>query len=515
MGMKLKTEILIIGGGATGVGIARDLSLRGIPCILIEKGDLLSGASGRNHGLLHSGARYVVSDPEAAKECIIENEILKKIAPHCIEETGGLFVGLPEDDLYFKDRFLRACEQVGIPAQILSHDETLSLEPNLNPEIKYAIKVPDGSIDPFELVLSNKNDAEMHGAKFLLHTEAIQLKIQQNKIKCVLAKDLLNAEQYLIESSYIINATGAWTNHFLRLADLKIPMALSKGSMLITNQRINQMVINRLRPPSDGDIIVPNKTVSILGTTSIRSEDPEYFEVSPQEVSLLIEEGAKLIPSLKSSRFIRAYAGIRPLFQSEENKKDDRTISRGFVLIDHEKRDGLKNLITITGGKLITYRLMAEKTSDLVCQKMGINKNCSTHIDILPGKSKEKELKDRLKLLKESYSQKRREILCDCELVSREEFEEILKYEDLGCPIDILHRIRLAKGTCQGGFCIYRLIGVLIELKKDINEPVNILKNLIEERWRGIRPILWGDSIREEELIEGIYKGIFNLIHPF
>ncbi|MBM4324250.1 MAG: FAD-dependent oxidoreductase, partial [Deltaproteobacteria bacterium] len=85
--MNLKTEVLIIGGGATGVGIARDLSLRGIPSLLIEKGDFLSGASGRNHGLFHSGARYVVSDPEAARECITENRILRKIVPHCIEET--------------------------------------------------------------------------------------------------------------------------------------------------------------------------------------------------------------------------------------------------------------------------------------------------------------------------------------------------------------------------------------------------------------------------------------------
>src|SRR4030042_2340224 len=95
--MRLKTEVLIVGGGATGVGIARDLSLRRIPCLLIEKGDFTSGASGRNHGLLHSGSRYAVSDPEAAKECIGENRILKRIAPHCVEETEGLFVSLPED----------------------------------------------------------------------------------------------------------------------------------------------------------------------------------------------------------------------------------------------------------------------------------------------------------------------------------------------------------------------------------------------------------------------------------
>lgn len=508
--MRINTEVLIIGGGVTGVGIARDLSLRGIPCVLLEKGDLLSGASGRNHGLLHSGARYAVSDPEAAKECIIENRILKKIAPHCIEDTGGLFISLPHDSTEFKDLFIMSCEKAGIPTQIMSRDEVLYLEPNLSHEIKYAIKVPDGSIDPFELVFSNKEDAEAHGAKFLLHTEATGLTIQENKIKSVLAKDLLNGEEYLIEPSYVINSTGAWTNRFLMLAGLRLPIALSKGSMLITNQRLSQMVINRLRPPADGDIIVPNHTVSILGTTSIRVESPDYFDVTDEEVSLLIEETIKMIPAIRSSRFIRAYSGIRPLYQGQ-NEGDDRSISRGFALIDHGERDGLKNLITITGGKLITYRLMAEKASDLVCQKMGIDKPCSTHITLLPGINRKKDLKDRLKLIEESCIKKKTQIICDCELVSREEIEDILKAETMKDPLDILRRLRIAKGTCQGGFCIYRLTGVFMEITKEIKEPTEILKKLLEERWRGIRPILWGDSIREEELIEGIYKGILNL----
>ena len=158
--MNLKTEVLIVGGGATGVGIARDLSMRGIPCLLIEKGDLTSGASGRNHGLLHSGARYAVSDPEAAKECITENRILKKIAPHCLEETGGLFISLPEDGLEFRDLFLTSCEKVGISATLLSREEALNLEPELNPDFLSAVEVPDGSIDPFSLVVENARDGE-------------------------------------------------------------------------------------------------------------------------------------------------------------------------------------------------------------------------------------------------------------------------------------------------------------------------------------------------------------------
>ena len=503
--MDIKTEVLIIGGGATGVGISRDLALRGIPSILIEKGDLASGASGRNHGLFHSGGRYAVSDPEAARECIAENRVLRKIAPHCIEETDGFFVSLPEDGLDFRDKFVRACEKVGIETTLLDRDEALASEPELNPNLLSAVKVPDGGIDPFTLVLENARDAEVHGAKILLHTETISLVLDGDRVKGAKVKDLVRGEECTIEASYIVNATGAWANQFLKLAGLHIGMALSKGSMLITNTRLNYGVINRCRPPSDADIVVPNDTVSILGTTSIRLEEVEHFEVTPHEVSLLVREASKMIPAIRETRLIRAYAGIRPLFLSEE-KGDDRAISRGFVLIDHGKRDGLQNLITITGGKLVTYRLMAEKTSDLICQKMGRDIPCSTHLKPLPGASRPTGLKERFK----QFSAARGETLCDCELVQRKEVEEVLGAEKLKDFQDILHRTRLAKGTCQGGFCVYRLLGVLHDLRMVEGDSNKILKGFLEERWKGTRPILWGTAVKEEELIESIYRGIFN-----
>jgi glycerol-3-phosphate dehydrogenase len=504
--VKIKTEVLIVGGGATGTGILRDLSLRGIPCLLIEKEDFVSGASGRNHGLFHSGGRYAVSDPETARECIAENKILRKIAPHCVEETDGFFISLPEDGLDFRDKFLRASEEVGIRTALLSLDEALELEPKLNPNLLSAVKVPDGAIDPFALVLENAKDAEGHGGKVLLHTQINSLIWDKDKVKGAKVKDLLQGEEHSIEASYIVNATGAWANQFLKLAGLHINMVLSKGSMLIVNQRVNHRVINRCRPPSDGDIIVPNHTVSILGTTSIHSEEVENFEVTPQEVSLLIQETSKMIPAIKEARFIRAYAGIRPLFQSEQ-KKNDRAVSRGFALIDHGKRDGINNLITITGGKLVTYRLMAEKTSDLICQKMGCNIPCSTHLKPLPNASQLTDLKERLK----QFSTDRGETLCDCELVQRKEVEEVLKEGKLKDFQDILHRTRLAKGTCQGGFCVYRLFGVLHDLRLTEGDSNKLLGEFLEERWKGIRPILWGTAMKEEELIESIYKGIFNL----
>jgi glycerol-3-phosphate dehydrogenase len=507
--MNLKTQVLIVGGGATGVGVSRDLSLRGIPSLLIERGDFASGASGRNHGLLHSGGRYAVSDSEAAKECIVENKILKKIAPRCVEETDGLFITLPEDPSDFKDCFLSACEKAGIETASLSANEALSLEPELNPDLLGAIKVPDGSIDPFALVQANAKDAEARGAKFLLHTEVTSIISDGGKVKGVKAVDLISGEEYVIDASYIVNATGAWANRILNLAGLHIGIALSKGSLMITNRRLTRMVINRCRPAANGDILVPNEIVSILGTTSVRSEDVSDFVVSPEEVSLLIREGSKMIPSIENTRFIRAYAGIRPLFQSAA-KRDDRTISRGFALIDHGEKDGIKNLITITGGKLMTYRLMAERTADLICKKMGISASCSTHLTPLPGSGRELETRDRLKKFGGLVSGGAKEILCDCEMIGREEVEATLSQWPMKDLHDVLHRSRIAKGTCQGGFCVYRLLGVLHEAEKAGENSGKLLEGFLEERWKGIRPVLWGATVKEEELIESVYKGIFN-----
>jgi glycerol-3-phosphate dehydrogenase len=154
---------------------------------------------------------------------------------------------------------------------------------------------------------------------------------------------------------------------------------------------------------------------------------------------------------------------------------------------------------------------MAEKTSDLVCQKMGINAPCSTHIKPLLDAGESPKLKDRLKKIGQPVSADKREILCDCECIQREEVEGILKEGKLKALQDILHRTRLAQGTCQGGFCVYRLLGILHDLKMMEKDSNKILKGFLEERWKGIRPVLWGTSLREEELIEAIYKGIFNL----
>ena len=138
----LKTQVLIVGGGATGAGLARDLSLRGVPCLLVERGDIAAGASGANHGLLHSGARYVAKDPQAAMECAVEGAILKKVAAGCIEDTGGLFVAVAGDDERYVADFPSHCHTCGVACEPLALGEAREMEPVLSEKLIAAFKVP-------------------------------------------------------------------------------------------------------------------------------------------------------------------------------------------------------------------------------------------------------------------------------------------------------------------------------------------------------------------------------------
>ena len=175
-------DVIVIGGGATGAGTLRDCARRGLKALLVERQDIATGTTGRNHGLLHSGARYAVTDAESAEECIKENIILKRIASHCVEENSGFFISLPEDSLEYQTEFVQACTRVGIPTEVIDPKEALRLEPSVNPNLIGAVRVPDGAVDPFRLTAANIVDAIAHGAEFLNYHEVIGLIRKQDSV---------------------------------------------------------------------------------------------------------------------------------------------------------------------------------------------------------------------------------------------------------------------------------------------------------------------------------------------
>lgn len=530
---KEELDVIIIGGGATGAGIARDCSLRGIRVLLLERKDISTGATGRNHGLLHSGARYAVTDRESAEECIKENMILKRIASHCVEDTSGLFITLPEDDLAYQATFVEACTKASIPAEILDPMEALRLEPSANAALIGAVRVPDGAVDPFRLTAANILDAKWHGAKVLTYHEVVSIHREQDRVVGVQVYDKLKRETKDFYAPIVVNACGIWGHHISNLAGVNIEMLPSKGSLLIFGHRVNNMVVNRCRKPADADILVPGDTICIVGTTSVKlpyDEIDNTAYIPNEEIDLLLREAEKLSPILAHTRILRAYAGVRPLV-SLGGGDLGRNISRGIVLLDHAERDGLEGFITITGGKLMTYRLMAEEATDLICRKLHVAALCQTAIRHLPGSQEDKEaVKAKIVSLPimQRHSTLSRHgdmaaefagsndedngLICECEGVSVAELKYAIDRLDVNNLIDLRRRTRIGMGTCQGEFCIARGAGVLSDCSqnKHIKEDI---RSFLNERWSGIKPIAWGDALREAEFSLWIYEGVCGIIN--
>ena len=242
--MGMEYDVIIIGGGITGAGTARDCAMRGLKTLIVERFDFTAGATGRNHGLLHSGARYAVTDHESACECIAENMILRRIARHCVEETDGLFITLPEDDLAYQSVFVDSCLKAGIHAEVIDPDEAMRLEPSVNRSLIGAVKVPDGAVDPFRLTIANVYDARLHGAEVLTYHEVTSILKENDTVVGVEVFDAHNKIRKTFRSRIVINAGGIWGHRIAGMAGVTVNMFPAKGALLIFGHRVNNMVIN-------------------------------------------------------------------------------------------------------------------------------------------------------------------------------------------------------------------------------------------------------------------------------
>jgi glycerol-3-phosphate dehydrogenase len=509
----IQTQVLIIGGGVTGTALARDLALRGVDCIVVEKGDINAGASGRNHGLLHSGARYVAGDRAAAMECRAEGAILKRTAAQAIQDTGGYFVAVQGDDERYVADFPAWCGQAGISVRPVEVAAARALEPALSPRAIAVFEVPDASIDPFRLSLESMAQAQSLGARLMRRTRVLGFEREGRHIRAVRVRSQSEAQDLCIEATQIVNAAGAWAREVALLAGAPIEMTYSKGTLLVTHGRLASRVINRLRPPSNADIMMPGGTVSIVGTTSTRMDTLENIHPTTAEADLIVEDAMRMLPALASARFIRAYAGVRPLVGAA-GVADARAVSRGYALFEHQDQ-GLENFATITGGKLTTCRLMAERAADLVCRRLGVTRPCLTATSPLP-------LAPECAWTEPGYAPRawmrshglNDPLLCECELVSASAVDTIYAAlranGDTPTLTDIGLRSRVGKGACQGAFCAVRTAAHLYQ-RGDFRSRRGVAEILdfLRERWRGQHAVLWGEQLAQAELMEALHCGLF------
>jgi len=266
--------------------------------------------------------------------------------------------------------------------------------------------------------------------------------------------------------------------------------------------------------PADGDILVPIRTVSVIGTTDIRVKDPDEPEITQDEVEQMLDDGERLVPGFRQARALRVWAGVRPLFQDAKATGSSRDVTRAHTLLDHHERDGVTGFLTITGGKLTTMRLMARDIVDAMCAQLGDDRPCTTDKVVLPG-SEDLEpyhIGERLKAKEDHLLDD--QLVCECELIPRARLEATMRERETTNLDDIRRSLRLGMGPCQGGFCIYRATGILHGVEQlDAVQANGSLRNFLDERWKGVWPILYGDQLRQARLDDWIFQGLLDVEH--
>jgi glycerol-3-phosphate dehydrogenase len=509
---RIECEVLVIGGGSTGAGVARDAAMRGFSTVLLERGDLATGTTGRFHGLLHSGGRYAVKDPMAARECMEENVVLRRIAADCIEDTGGLFVTTPIDDPEYADKFAQACAETGIPAEEITVAEALRREPRLNPRISRAFVVPDATVDAWKTVWTTVRSAEDYGARILPYHEVVSVTRDGSRVTGAVATGTAG-EQVAVRAQIVVNASGAWAGRIAAMAGCEVKVLPGKGIMLATNHRLVNTVVNRCDMPADGDILVPIRTVSVVGTTDILVADPDDWSITREEIDQMLTAGENLVPGFRVARALRVWGGVRPLYQDVE-PAETRDVTRAHAVLDHRARDGIDAFLTITGGKFCTFRLMAQDAVDAVCSALGTARPCRTADEPLPDSQEHRFYWMGSRLAEREQTLHDEQLICECELVRRGRLEAEMSRRETVSLDDIRRALRLGMGPCQGGFCVFRATGIVHELKRlSAPEANRALLAFLAERWKGVQPLLHGDQLRQAWLDDWIFQGVLDVEH--
>lgn len=372
-------DLVVIGGGVTGTAIARDAAMRGIRTVVVERGEVGSGTSGRFHSMLQSGARYVVTDSTYAAECMQERLTMERIAPFARKATEGLFVSFEEDDVDFADRFADAAAEVGIPIQWLTSGEIADREPNLAPA-RGGFTVPDAVFHAWKMVPAIAESAERHGAEFLVRTEVIGFDVTAGRASGVHVRSD-DGSEYTIETAAVVIAAGAWASELGKLAGLSIDVETAKGAMLVLPGEAVSSVVNRLRPPQSFDIAVPLNGSTVFGTTSSIVDAPDDIVVTSDEFDELAREAVKFLPGFADSGRSKwsAYAGVRPLVSAAPG--EGGAVSRKHAVFVGAV-DGAWGIV---GGSFTTHRAMAQDVTNQVAAYLGnVNESRTAFEELQP-----------------------------------------------------------------------------------------------------------------------------------
>ncbi len=535
-------DVLVIGGGANGTGLARDLAKRGVKVLLCEKGDLARGATGASSGMIHGGPRYLLHDTETTRHSCEDSGYIQKIAPHIIFRVPFLApIGVQNEygraGLLLADVYLSVYDRYtplknGLPHARMSSDEMRAVEPGLQGEFLGAVTFDEWGIDPGRLCVLNALDAEAHGATIRTYTEVVGL--LRDERGAVIGGRLRRAGEASVEEIHakvVVNCGGPWAERVAQLGGGGVKLRPGKGVHLVYEKRLTNfsIVVNAV----DGRqvFIMPYQNETWIGTT-----DDDYYGdlddlwATQDEIRYLREAVERILPGISRQRLIGTRVGVRNTIHGWGKLEDD--LSRRYEVFDHTKT-GAPGLYSLLGGKLASFRVQAQEAADAVCIRLGVAARCETHMHKLPGGD---HLPDEVELARifgahrlairrliarhGSLAGKVLEIgretptgfavVCPCEPTLECEVRYCVRHEHVTRLGDLMTRCRIGVGACQGTHCALRAAQVFAEERGlDVTDEREALMDMLTRRWRSARPVLTGQQLAQAELLMTQYTGLW------
>ncbi len=538
-------DLIIIGGGINGCGIARDAAMRGFKVLLIEKEDFAAATSSKNSQMIHGGLRYLLSDIHTTKISCQDSGFIQKIASFLLFRIPFLcpFLQEPYQSAFSAKLKLEEMETLlevydryaplknAKPHTRLTREQALQLEPDLSEKTIGAVTFDEWGIDSPRLTFLNAFSAHEHGAELRNHTEVVKILKEQNRVVGLQIKDLITGVLSEVRGRLIFNAAGPWVPKIAKMAGVDVKLRPAKGIHITFDRKITNMSI--LADTLDGRsvFLMPHQNVSILGTTDDDYfGDPDNIPILEDEVEYLIEAVARVFPKIRQARMSYAWAAIRPTLYERPKYEDDLT--REHEIFDHETRDGVAGFLSIAGGKLAAYRLMSEEAVDVIGKKLGHQVACRTHLEPLPGAEEVVNVEelaqkfkiplyaahrlvyrrgsravDVLKLLNTHPAEKN--IICDCDPILEAELRYAVRHEWARTLEDLARRTRFSLGPCQGTACLMPGAQILgEELGLSASQVFEITRQSLEKKWEAKRPILKGTALQQEELFQAVHFNV-------
>jgi len=526
-------DVVVIGGGVTGAGVARDLSLRGLSVLLLEKGDWGAGTSGASSWMIHGGPRYLEFDWETTRLSTQDAGYIVTIARNLVYRVLFLIPVLPHDknniermetamEVYDRFQPLKKAH----PHRRLTREEALRAEPGLTPEMVGAVTMEEWGVDPHRLVFANVQDAVAHGARALNHTRVTALIRDAGKVIGARYRTADGVESEA-RARVIVNASGPWSPETAAMADVKVELRPAKGIHIVYPHRISNFSISAESIDGRDLLMVAHGGFTLVGTTDDDFYgDLDSVDVIEDEVDYLVQGIERVFPSIRQYRAVRTTAGVRPTLFKWRRYEDE--LSRRYEVIDHSEQ-GADGFISIAGGKLSMYRLMAEETSDAVCRKLGHQARCETSVRPLPGnesdpmpaaelavrcgiptlaamKLQTRHGSDAEKVMDDGGTSR---LLCRCEPVTEAELIFATRHEQVRTLADAFRRVGIAAGPCAGAACVLRAAEVIgRELDWSASQRFDAAREFVRGAWLGRAPVLGQAGWAEEEMAQGAMRGL-------